>query len=94
MKNLRLPARTTLACLLILLAAAGYAAAGGVAGHTSISGIAGHASTSGAPAHALVSATPDIAAQVDTLLADWESDDKPGLVVAVIRDGEIIHQKG
>jgi len=38
--------------------------------------------------------TPDPASQVDELFTVYNSDDRPGVVVAVIRNGKIVYQKG
>mgnify|MGYP002623970668 CR=1 FL=1 len=37
--------------------------------------------------------TSERAAEVDALFGDWNRDDAPGAVVAVIRDGAIVHQR-
>src|SRR5262249_35209206 len=38
--------------------------------------------------------TPELPAAVDRLFAPWDRKDSPGCALAVIRDGQIIHQRG
>ena len=40
------------------------------------------------------SETPDLASQVDELFTVYDNDNRPGVAVAVIRNGEIVYQKG
>lgn len=37
---------------------------------------------------------PGLAAKIDALFAPWDKKDSPGLVLAVIRDGKILYQRG
>lgn len=45
-------------------------------------------------AFASTSETPDLASKVDELFTVYDSDDQPGAAVAVIKNGEIVYQKG
>lgn len=33
-------------------------------------------------------------AQVDTIFREWDSNDRPGFVVGIVRHGEVLHQRG
>lgn len=44
--------------------------------------------------HTSAGATDAPTSRIDSLLAGWDGDDRPGVAVAVIHDGEIVYQNG